>query len=49
VALSGLAAAERLLDRTDAADALERRARAAWSRADTPLPTPTEMPAQRRR
>jgi len=49
VALSGLAAAERLLDRTDAADALERRARVAWSRADTPLPLPAEAPAHRRR
>lgn len=49
VALSGLAAAERWLDRDDAAIALERRARVAWSRADTPLPSPSEAPAHRRR
>jgi tetratricopeptide (TPR) repeat protein len=49
VALSGLAAAERWLGRNDAADALERRASAAWARADTPLPSPSEVPAHRKR
>ncbi|HET9023495.1 MAG TPA: hypothetical protein VFN64_02920, partial [Burkholderiaceae bacterium] len=48
VALSGLAAAERWLDREDVAGAFERRARVAWSRADTPLPTP-ELEAHRKR
>ena len=33
----------------DAADALERRASVAWSRADTPLPSPSEVPAHRKR
>jgi tetratricopeptide (TPR) repeat protein len=49
VALSGLAAAERWLDRAEAADALERRARVAWSRADTPLPSPAEPVIHRKR
>jgi tetratricopeptide (TPR) repeat protein len=49
VALSGLAAAERWLGRGDAADALERRAAIAWARADTPLPSPYEVPAHRKR
>jgi len=49
VALSGLAAAERWLGRDDSADALERRALVAWSRADTPLPSPSEGPAHRKR
>jgi tetratricopeptide (TPR) repeat protein len=49
VALSGLAAAERWMGRNDAADALERRATVAWSRADTPLPSPSEVPAHRKR
>jgi len=49
VALMGEAAAERWLDRADAADALERRARLAWSRADTDLPSPAATHAQRRR
>lgn len=49
VALSGLAAAERWLDRPQAADDLERRARVAWARADVPLPSPADPPAQRKR
>jgi tetratricopeptide (TPR) repeat protein len=49
VALSGLAAAERRLNRAAAADALEQRARVAWARADTPLPSFAEAPAQRKR
>jgi tetratricopeptide (TPR) repeat protein len=49
VALSGLAAAERWLGRDDAADALERRVGVAWSRADTPLPLPSEVSAHRKR
>jgi tetratricopeptide (TPR) repeat protein len=49
VALSGLAAAERWLGRDDAADALEGRARVAWARADTPLPSPLQAPAHRKR
>jgi tetratricopeptide (TPR) repeat protein len=49
VALSGLAAAERWLDRSDVADALERRAQSAWAHADVPLPSPAAEPAQRRR
>jgi predicted Zn-dependent protease len=49
VALSGLAAVERWLGSEAAADALDRRARVAWSRADTPLPSPSEPPVHRRR
>jgi tetratricopeptide (TPR) repeat protein len=49
VALSGLAAAERWLGRNDAAEALARRASVAWSRADTPLPSPSEAAAHRKR
>jgi len=49
VALTGLAAVERWLDRDDAADALERRARLAWARADMPLSSISVVPAQRKR
>jgi tetratricopeptide (TPR) repeat protein len=49
VALTGLAAVERWLDRDDAADALERRARLAWARADLPLSSISVVPAQRKR
>jgi hypothetical protein len=48
VAMAGLAAAERWLGEDAAADALERRIRVAWARADVPLPSPTAA-AQRRR
>ena len=49
VALTGLAVAERWLERDDVADALERRARIAWARADTPLPSPAATSPQRKR
>jgi hypothetical protein len=49
VALAGLAATERWLDRIDVADALERRARTAWAWADTELPSPAAEPAHRKR
>jgi tetratricopeptide (TPR) repeat protein len=49
VALRGLAAAERALDRAAAADELERRAQSAWAHADVPLPSPAVEAAQRRR
>ena len=49
VAMTGLAAAERWLGRDDVADDLERRARIAWARADTALPSPADQPAQRKR
>ena len=42
-------AAERWLGRVDVADALEQRARTAWARADTELPSPADAPAQRKR
>jgi tetratricopeptide (TPR) repeat protein len=48
VAMTGLAAAERWLGGDAIADGLERRARVAWSRADTELPSPTAQ-AQRKR
>jgi hypothetical protein len=38
IGLAGGAAAERRLGRAAAADALDRRARAAWAHADRPLP-----------
>ena len=49
VAMTGLAAAERWLGRDNVADDLERRARVAWARADTDLPSPADRPAQRKR
>jgi len=49
VALAGLAAAERWLDRPVEAEDLERRARVAWARADVPLPSPADPQAQRKR
>jgi tetratricopeptide (TPR) repeat protein len=49
VALEGLATAERWLGSDDQANALQRRARVAWSSADTPLPSPIAGPVQRKR
>ena len=48
VAMTGLAAAQRWLGEDAVADELERRARVAWARADTELPSPVAE-AQRRR
>lgn len=48
VALHGLAAAERRLGDRRAAEALERRAQAAWMHGDTPLPSLTAAPGPRR-
>jgi hypothetical protein len=47
-ALMGLAATERWLGHADVADALERRARMAWPRADVALPEPASTRQRRR-